>query len=401
MSDAVTDVPVAPAAKPPYSVPSMADIAGVRATNGFKVASTFSGCGGSCLGFEMAGFEVVYASEFVEEARATYVLNHPGVPVDDRDIREVSAEDVLERIGMGVGELDVLEGSPPCASFSTAGSRSRHWGQERTYSDTRQRTDDLFFEFARLLEGIKPKAFIAENVSGLVKGVAKGYFKDILARLQLCGYRVEARLLDAQWLGVPQMRQRIIFQGVRMDVGREPAFPTPLPYRYSIVDALPWLADATVVHDTSGLHSIGTVTNRPAPTILTPSAHMHVYGGDPIETDPETGARITLAGSAIAPAWDLLREGETSKRYFNLVRPDRNRPSPTVTMKAGGRGTAGVTHPIERRKFTLLELRRVCGFPDDFELTGTYHQRWERLGRAVPPPMMRAVAEQVRDRVLS
>ncbi|MCZ7641411.1 MAG: DNA cytosine methyltransferase [Verrucomicrobia bacterium] len=79
------------------------------------------------------------------------------------------------------------KGSPPCASFSTAGKREKHWGKAKPYSDTVQRTDDLFFEYIRLIEGLKPRVFVAENVSGLVKGVAKGYFLEILARLKACG----------------------------------------------------------------------------------------------------------------------------------------------------------------------------------------------------------------------
>ena len=77
-------------------------------------------------------------------------------------------------------------------SFSTAGKREAGWGKVKAYSDTQQRTDDLFFEYARLLEGIRPRVFVAENVSGLVKGTAKGYFKLVLAALRECGYRVEA-----------------------------------------------------------------------------------------------------------------------------------------------------------------------------------------------------------------
>lgn len=461
--------------RPPYRVPSMPEVAALRGSSGRRAVSTFSGCGGSCLGLEMAGFEVLWASEFVPAAREVYEMNHPGVPVDARDVRDVTPEDILAATGLAAGELDLLEGSPPCASFSTAGKRHNGWGQESKYSDTKQRTDDLFFEFARLLEGLQPRAFVAENVSGLVKGTAKGYFKMILRRLRECGYVVEARLLDAQWLGVPQMRQRLIFQGVRNDLGRSPAWPSPLPYRYSIRDALTGVAYVRVgggtsraaeryhdgpvptimahgiggvdrkgtqydvvavtgrtgpqfrrteseldepmnaitagdpeqtryevvervVHDTSGLYGHGDVTEQPSPTVTVGvnsvnSHHYQVEAAGALEFDPETGYRITLEGHAIAGEWDKLGEGESSERYFNLVRPHRDGPSSTVTMSAGGRGTAGVTHPVQRRKFTLGELRRICGFPDDFALAGSYQQRWERLGRAVPPPMMRAVAE--------
>jgi DNA (cytosine-5)-methyltransferase 1 len=338
----------------------MAEIAAIPA-NGLTVASTFSGAGGSSLGYRLAGFRVVYANEFVEAAREVYRANaSAGTVVDGRDIREVPADDVLTRIGLKAGELDVLDGSPPCAAFSSAGRRSEGWGRERSYSDRTQRTDDLFFEFARLLGGLQPRTFVAENVSGLVKGPGKGYFLDILAALKATGYRVEAKLLDAQWLGVPQRRQRIIFVGVRNDLGRAPAFPKPLPYRYAIRDALPWL-------DGSG----------PAP-------------------EPEAD----ISRFAVGREWENLGPGEWT-RYFQLVRPAAFEPSPTITADGGSASLAGVTHPNEKRKFSIAELRRLCGFPDDFALSGTYAQRWERLGRAVPPPMMARIAATLRDEVLN
>jgi DNA (cytosine-5)-methyltransferase 1 len=328
--------------------------------NGYAVASTFSGCGGSSLGYRMAGFRVAWANEFVAEARGCYVANSPQTILDPRDIRDVKCSDVLDAIGVRPGDLDVLDGSPPCSAFSTAGSLSDGWGRVKRYSETEQRTDDLFFEYARLLEGIKPKSFIAENVSGLVRGCAKGYFKLILARLRACGYVVEARLLDAAWLGVPQSRKRVIFVGVRSDLGLVPSFPLPLRYFYSLSDA--W----------------GSL----------PSA-----GASPPE--------CSLAGTAIGRESARLLSGGQSKRYFQLVRARFDRPSPTVTATGGQRGAAGVIHPTDARKFTMPELKRLCSFPDDFVLTGTYQQQWERLGRSVPPVMMSHVAASVRDGVLA
>mgnify|MGYP001574675576 CR=1 FL=1 len=197
VEETMSDVAPAPERQdvPPYRVPSMAEVAAVP-SNGLRVVSTFSGCGGSCLGFEMAGFRIVFASEFVEAARATYALNHPGVPIDERDVRIVTPEDVLAKIEMGAGELDVLEGSPPCASFSTAGKREKGWGKEKAYSDTTQRADDLFFEYARLLKGMQPRMFVAENVSGLVKGKAKGLLPAHLPRAG--GRRLRRRVARAR-----------------------------------------------------------------------------------------------------------------------------------------------------------------------------------------------------------
>lgn len=433
IGDADVTVETEPSSKPAYRVPSMAEIREIE-PNGFTVASTFSGCGGSSLGYRMAGFRVAWASEFVPAAREVYRLNaSPDTIVDGRDIRQVKPEEILEAIGMEAGELDLLDGSPPCASFSTAGKRSAGWGKVKTYSDTAQRSDDLFFEYARILAGIRPKTFVAENVSGLVKGSAKGYFKEIMRALRDAGYRVNARLLDAQWLGVPQARQRIIFVGVRDDLGIEPAHPQPLAYRYSVRDALPWvlqqgdnagfgggaMRDTDVPSPTIGagpstgngrfppskIVAIGThkglrSVDEPSPTVLTHGnrfTHSELTAVTLI--DPETGESNAL-GNAVGREWDRIAPGEASDKYFQLKRSPVEGPSQSITATGGTLSIASVTHPTERRKFTIEELRRICGFPDDFALTGTYAQRWERLGRAVPPVMMSHIAATVRDEIL-
>jgi DNA (cytosine-5)-methyltransferase 1 len=333
-------------------VPSMAEIAALP-WNGYNAISTFSGCGGSSLGYKMAGFRVLWANEFVPAAQDTYRANHPATQLDTRDIRQVSGKDILDAIKLKPGELDLFDGSPPCASFSTAGRRDEGWGKVKAYSDTKQRTDDLFYEYARLVREVQPRIFVAENVSGLVKGTAKGYFKLILEELKRCGYKVEARLLDAQWLGVPQMRQRLIFIGVRNDLPAAPIFPSPLPYRYSVKDALIGVDDYI---------------------------------------DPETN----ISRFAIGSEWEYISIGTSSTRYLNLKRSALNGPSFSVTAQAGNPSTAGVTHPTEKRKFSISELKRIGGFPDDFILTGSYEQQWERIGRAVPPVMMMHIATAVK-----
>ena len=347
--------------KPPYIVPSMEDIRNLP-WNGFTAASTFSGCGGSSTGYRMAGFKVLWASEFIDAAREAYKANcAPYTVVDGRDIREVQAKDILDATGLGVGELDLFDGSPPCASFSTAGKREKGWGKVKKYSDKEQRTDDLFFEYSRLIRGIKPKTFVAENVSGLVKGTAKGYFLEILKELKYCGYRVSCKVLDAQWLGVPQARQRTIFVGVREDLGLDPVHPKPLSYRYSVRDAISDLIESAA-----------------------------------------TKAETDISRYAIGAEWDKMgKPGTQSEKYFQLVRPALDFPCPTVTATGSVLGAASVVHPTEKRKFTIAELKRICGFPDDYIFTGTYAQQWERCGRAVPPVMMSHIATAIRDGILS
>lgn len=360
--------------KPKYKVPLMSEIKNLP-WNGFKVCSTFSGGGGSCLGYRMAGYKVVYANEFVEEAQNTYRRNHDAF-LDTRDIRTVTPESILEITGLKKGELDLFDGSPPCCAFSTAGSREKGWGEQRAYSDgKKQRVDDLFYEYARLVDGLQPKVFIAENVSGLVKGTAKGYFKLILDCLKRCGYTVEARLLNSQWLGVPQKRERLIFCGVRNDLvekyGVRPAFPSPLPYYYILREAFEDLEQ----DEEQRLFLLEVIKKYKIYEVL---------------KQMEKNPKKPITGSSI------MGEG----KYFSLKRESMFKPCGTIQQSHGQYGIAGSCHPIEDRKFTIPELKRIMSIPDDFILTGDIEQQWERLGRMVPPVMMSHIARTVAEGIL-
>lgn len=388
-----TDIPMPPEdiGKPIY--PSMRDIEAIE-PNGLRVVSTFSGCGGSCLGFRMAGYTTLFASEFIPAAQDTYRANHPGVHLDTRDIRQLKPEDVFAATGLQAGQLDVLEGSPPCASFSMAGKREAGWNQVKAYSDTKQRTDDLFFEYARLVQGLQPRVFVAENVKGLTIGKARGYLKEILAALRGCGYKVKCAVMDAQYFGVPQHRERLIFIGVRDDIGIEPTFPKPAQKPMSLREALPHIA------------AVGANSGFGSEKFMDSSNPSSTVGASPNTGNgrcPASLAVVDIARYAIGDEWDKLKPGEQSRRYFGLTKAHPDRPVGTILQDSNGgvKSAAGVTHPFEKRKFTIAELKRICGFPDDFILTGTFAQQWERLGRAVAPPMMAAVAAHIRDHILS
>ena len=407
--------------KPPYRVPSMAEIQAIP-WNGYNVTSTFSGCGGSCLGYRMAGYKVLWANEFVPAAQETYIANKAADCIlDARDIKAVSAEDILQATGLKEGELDLLDGSPPCQAFSTAGKREKGWGKEKSYKHgAKQCNEQLFMEYIRLLQGLQPKVFVAENVSGLLKGVAKGIFLEILKGLKDSGYQVKCKLLDAQWLSVPQTRQRAIFIGVRDDLPIEPVFPKPLPYNYSVVEAIPWIQDMVIdphgqfavinshgelpcdtitthngdhlsVSDRhrSGGFSNTECTHRPAPTITATQCSMDIEQG------------VSIKGQVIEKEWEKLKPGEHSKRYFNLSKAHPNKPHDCILQSHGTAGIASPTHPYQRRKLSIPELKRICAFPDDFILTGSYAQQWARLGDSVPPIMMCHIGTTIRDQILS
>ncbi|MBW7959864.1 MAG: DNA cytosine methyltransferase, partial [Candidatus Promineofilum sp.] len=140
-----------------------------REANAPTVISTFAGAGGSSLGYSMAGFRELLAVEWDDNAVETFRLNFPGVPVYHGDIAKLSVDECLDMAGIATGDLDVLDGSPPCQGFSTAGKRQ--------LDDPR---NQLFREYVRLLRGLQPKVFVMENVSGMVKGKMKLVFVEIL-----------------------------------------------------------------------------------------------------------------------------------------------------------------------------------------------------------------------------
>jgi DNA (cytosine-5)-methyltransferase 1 len=355
--------------KPLYSIPTMSQIKNID-NNGFKVISTFSGCGGSCLGYRLAGFDVIWANEFIKTAQETYKLNHPSSILNTLDIRKINAIDILKQTNLSEGELDLFDGSPPCSSFSTAGKREKGWGEIKPYSETKQRTDDLFFEYIRILNELKPKVFVAENVSGLIKGSAKGYFKQIINKLKECGYCVGAQVLNAMWLGVPQARERLIFIGVRSDLNINPVFPRPLKYYYTIEDAWESLKDEKEESD-----RLQKLAKK--------------YKWSKVLQKIEKNPRKVKHGSSVM-----------NGSYFNLSRLSWNRPANTICQMNGKPDASANCHPSLDRKLTIAELKRVSGFPDDFELIGTFEQQWERIGRAVPPVMMMHIAKTIEREIL-
>lgn len=185
--------------------------------NGLKVFSCFSCGGGSSMGYKLAGFDVVGNCEIDPDINKVYVKNNHPKYNYEMDIRRfVELDDLPEELY----HLDILDGSPPCSTFSLAGSRQEAWGKEKVFREGQaaQTLDDLFFYYIKAVEKFKPKVFIAENVRGLISGTAKGYVNEIVRRLDEVGYTVQIFLLNAASIGVPQMRERVFFIGHKKEL---------------------------------------------------------------------------------------------------------------------------------------------------------------------------------------
>lgn len=338
----------------------------------FKVISTFAGGGGSSTGYRLAGADILAINEFIPEAQRVYKVNYPDTHIFPGDVRQLTGEMMLQQVGLKKGELDLFDGSPPCSSFSMSGLREEGWGRVKKYSDSEQRTDDLFFEYARLLKEIQPKTFVAENVKGLTAGAAGdllgtgqcSVFGDedntIYHTLTNAGYNVKYKVLNASHYGVPQARERIIFIGVRKDIGIEPTFPKRM---------------AGVV--TAGQALEGVIVDNP------PSGRT------------STKAKLLYDNTEIGYGFDVACKKLFGKAsWFNFIKLHPDKPSNTVTT------IPVLFHWKEFRTLSILEVKRLCSFPDDYYVGEKYNKQYERLGRAVPPLMMKAIAEHIYETIL-
>jgi DNA (cytosine-5)-methyltransferase 1 len=319
----------------PYTaltIPSMAAINEASKKWGESV-SLFSGCGGASVGMKLAGVKVLFANEFISGALRTYRANRSRETVTDgRDVRLIKGEEILEHIGMKPGQLDLLEGSPPCKAFSSA-SRHNRIGKRADavvdYSEgVHQRVDDLFHNHIRILRTLKPKITMIENVPGMAESVNIGFFSEICKLIESSGYKLEVRKIDPSRLGVPQRRVRLVFVGIRNDL-------------YS-----------------KGLH--------------------HVW--------PKPYATPPITVREIIPEAILIGKGKGEWMDSRVA-------SPTLTVTAGRsdefsglsappfyQDADGVSH-----QYSIPQLKKLFSFPEDFRLGGTYHNRYERLGRSHAP----------------
>lgn len=196
----------------------LSDLAKVK-KNGLTVFSCFSCGGGSSMGYKLAGYDVIGNVEIDPRVMEVYRKNnHPKYPylMDVRDFLKIPDADLPEELF----HLDILDGSPPCSVFSTAGEREKGWNKEKVFREgqAKQKLDDLFFYFIRIAEKLKPRVVIAENVSGLLKGNAKGYVNEIFKAFDAAGYKVQLFLLNAAFMGVPQKRERCFFVAHRKEL---------------------------------------------------------------------------------------------------------------------------------------------------------------------------------------
>lgn len=182
--------------------------------NKLNVFSTFACGGGSSMGYKLSGYNVIGANDIDPQMAKVYKLNHNPKYFFECPIKDLMTMDLPKELF----DLDILDGSPPCSTFSIAGSREKVWGKDKVFREgqSKQILDDLFFDFIDLVEKLKPKVVIAENVKGMALGNAKGYLIEIKKRLINLGYDVQIFILNGATMGLPQRRERVFIICNRM-----------------------------------------------------------------------------------------------------------------------------------------------------------------------------------------
>jgi len=293
----------------------------------------------------MAGYRELLALDFSKWPVATFEKNFPEVPMWHKDIAQVAAQEILDFCDIKQGELDVLDGSPPSQGFSMAGK-----------SNVNDSSNVHLKEYVRLIEGLRPKVFVMENVPGMVQGSMQGRFIEVMQALKATGYRVKCKLMNTANYGVPQSRRRLIWIGVREDLGVEPSFPGHAGRPRTVEEAF----TALPANDLVGTH------------INSPRLEENVS-----RLRQGHGADEVCGGS-----------------YFNTIRLALNRPAPTIIK------TRNLLHPTEHRYLSATECKRIASFPDDFQFLGSPTRVWGQIGNAVMPKFMQAVAENIKDNIL-
>ena len=307
------------------------------------------------MGYKRAGCSIVAANDIDPEMAWHYKRNlNPPLyylcPIADLITAKLPDE---------LFNLDILDGSPPCSTFSMAGSREKAWGKNKKFREGQatQVLSDLFFDYLNLVERLQPRVAIAENVKGMILGNAKGYTKLVMQRLKDIGYRPQLFLINAADCGVPQRRERVFFCAVRDDIKAKPLELKP--------------------------------------------THRWISAGEACEDLQElTAAEIkqTLP-TGVDKAWQHTKQGECYADYysrtenrlngFTHTRLHARQPAPTLTAYENN-----LKHWTTCRKLTFREWKRLGSFPDDYDARTDKIGKY-MIGMSVPPRMTETVARAV------
>jgi DNA (cytosine-5)-methyltransferase 1 len=334
-----------------------------------KVFSCFACGGGSTMGYKLAGFDVLGCNEIDPKMADAYKTNHNPKycfvePIQTFKLRDDLPEELYN--------LDILDGSPPCSSFSMAGAREDDWGKEKKFREgqAEQVLDTLFFDFIDLAKKLQPKVVVAENVKGLLLGAAKEYVLKIYEAFDEAGYYVNHWLMDASIMGVPQKRERVFFLAMRKDI------------------ADPFLESVDMFHTAP---KINLIFNEPK---------------IPFKEFKEESNNDYPVSDFYRSLWEQRKQGDDSFANINgRVRGKENTGFGTnflyVDNVCGTLTTKKDCYCLfdEPRYLSDFEAKCVGSYPQDYDFLTNKPQYL--IGMSVPPVMTAQVASRIYEQWLS
>lgn len=331
--------------------------------NGLKVFSCFACGGGSTMGYKLAGFEVLGANEIDPKMAECYKVNHNPKYLYVEPIQEFKLREDLPK---ELYNLDILDGSPPCSSFSMAGNREKDWGKEKKFREGQadQVLDTLFFDFIDLAEKLQPKVVIAENVKGLLLGDAKEYVWKIYQAFDKAGYHVHKWLLDASKMGVPQRRERVFFVAIRKDL-------------VSVIE---------------GAHKID---------MFNPMPHINFEFDEPsipFKMFEEVGAQYgdIKVYPSILEMWQRTKPGKIMIRKSGATAVSHYRLHPEKVLDTIiASEAAGPYHYDIPRSLTKKEYCNAGSYPMDYDFKDNLAKYL--IGMSVPPIMTAQIATRIKE----
>lgn len=320
-----------------------------------KVVSLFAGCGGLDLGFEQAGFDVIWANEFDPNIHETYRQNHPHTTLNTSDIRTIQGADVPD--------CDGIIGGPPCQSWSEG-------GRQKGLDDPRGR---LFLDYIRIVSEKKPKFFVIENVRGILEEQHKKSLDMFFRQLSDCGYKVTYELLNAADYKIPQDRFRVFFVGIRNDIRKEYHFP-----------------EATTINHVTLKQAIGDITEAPRP-----------YYKNIVESEnPQRANHDVYIGPYDSKYMSRNRVRSWNELSFTIQALAKNTPqhpqAPKMQYVSSSERTFTKGYEHLYRRLSVRECARIQTFPDWFKLLYTnIEDGYKMVGNAVPPRLAYNIAKEI------
>ena len=346
----------------------------------------FCGCGGFSYGFQQAGFDMALGIDMWKDATVTYKHNFPNACVINEDITSISSDDILSKLNMSADDIDVIIGGPPCQGFSVSG--------KRMIDDPRNK---LYKSFVGLVNEIRPKVFVMENVPGLIRLFGGKVKEQVLYDFSSLGYRVKVQQLSSDDYGVPQQRKRVFFVGVN-----EKKIPPNVKFEFPKAEygdgKKPYITCKEAISDLDFVPDDVSLGENIAYKIPAQSEYQnlmrkgsHSIKNHSITIHKEQTKKIIAMVPDGGNYKDLPIELQNTRKV-HIAWTRMNSEKPCFTIDTGHNHHF---HYKENRVPTVRESARIQSFPDKFEFIGIKTSQLKQVGNAVPPLMARAIAKEV------